>query len=150
MKKLIASVLFACVCVGFVLAKSPQPSNDPVVIDTLKQLEQDLGNAMVAVDVDKLSQMYADDFAAIGASGKIVTKESILSNFKSGKDKIESFEIGPMDVQVFGNVALVHAGVIETRRRDGKDISGQFVWMDILEKRDGKWVLVRSAGARVK
>jgi len=49
-----------------------------------------------------------------------------------------------------GDVAVVHGSVTEKRIRDGKDASGQFVWMDLLEKRDGKWVVVRSAGARVK
>ena len=60
------------------------------------------------------------------------------------------FELGPMDVQVFGNVAAAHGSVTEERIRDGKDTSGEFVWMDLLEKRGGKWVIVRSAGARVK
>jgi hypothetical protein len=52
--------------------------------------------------------------------------------------------------RVFGNVAVVHGSVTETRSRDGKDTSGEFVWMDLLEKRAGKWVVVRSAGARVQ
>jgi hypothetical protein len=55
-----------------------------------------------------------------------------------------------MDVQVFGNVAAAHGSVTEARSRDGKDTSGEFVWMDLLEKRGGKWAIVRSAGARVK
>jgi len=151
MKKLIAWVVFACVCVGLVLANSPEaPSKGPTVVDTLKQLEQDLGNAMVAVDIDKLNQIYADDFATIGSSGKMITKKDLLHDFESFHDKLESFENGPMDVQVFGNVAVVHGSVTEKRIRDGKDTSGEFVWMDLLEKRGGKWVIVRSAGAKVK
>ena len=151
MKKLIASVLFACVCVGLVLANSPEaPSKGPTVVDTLKQLERDLGDAMVAVDVDRVNQILADDWVSIGLSGKIYTKGNFLGDMKSGKDKLESFELGPMDVQVFGNVAAAHASVTEKRIRDGKDTSGEFVWMDLLEKRGGKWVIVRSAGARVK
>jgi ketosteroid isomerase-like protein len=151
MKKLIASVLFACVCVGLVLANSPEaPSKGRTVVDTLKQFERDLGDAMVAVDIDKLNQIFADDWESIGTSGKIYTKESVLRDLKSGKDKLESFELGPMDVQVFGNVAAAHGSVTEKRSRDGKDTSGEFVWMDLLEKRGGKWVIVRSAGARVK
>lgn len=126
------------------------PSRDPGVIDTVKQIEQDLGDAMVAVDMDKLNQILADDWKIIGSSGKVSTKESVLRDLQSGKHKLVSFENGPMDVQVFGNVAIVHAGVTEKRSDDGKDTSGQFVWMDLLEKRDGKWVIVRSAGARVK
>jgi hypothetical protein len=45
---------------------------------------------------------------------------------------------------------VVHGSVTEKRIRDGKDTSGQVVWMDLLEKREGKWVVVRSAGAKVK
>ena len=150
MKTLITPVLCACVCVGVVWAASPQPSKDPTVINALKELEQDMGDAMVHVDIDKLNQIYADDFATIGSSGKIITKKDLLTDFQSFHDKLESFESGPMDVQVFGNVAVVHGSVTEKRIRDGKDASGEFVWMDLLEKRAGKWVVVRSAGARVK
>jgi Domain of unknown function (DUF4440) len=85
-----------------------------------------------------------------GSSGKIVTKKDLLRDFESFHDKLESFENGPMDVQVFGNVAVVHGSVAEKRVRDGKDTSGAFVWMDLLEKRAGKWVVVRSAGATLR
>ena len=150
MKKLIAPALAICVCVGVVLAASPQPSKDPSVVNALKQLEQDMGDAMVRFDIDRLNQIYADDFASIGSDGRIITKKDLLRDFESFHDKLESFEIGPMDVQVFGNVAAVHGSVTEKRTRDGKDTSGEFVWMDLLENRAGKWVVVRSAGARVK
>jgi len=150
MKTLTALLLSTCGCIGAVLAGSPQPSTDPTVINAVKQLEQDMGDAMVRVDIDKLNQIYADDFATIGSSGKIITKKDLLRDFESFHDKLESFESGPMDVQVFGNVAVVHGGVSEKRIRDGKDTSGEFVWMDLLEKRAGKWVVVRSAGTRVK
>jgi hypothetical protein len=53
-----------------------------------------------------------------------------------------------MSVQVFDDVALAYGSVSEKRIRDGKDTSGEFVWMDILKKRAGKWVVVRSTGAR--
>jgi hypothetical protein len=52
-------------------------------------------------------------------------------------------------VQVFGDVAVAYGGVTVKRLRDGKDTSGGFVWMDLLKRRAGKWVVVRSAGARV-
>jgi ketosteroid isomerase-like protein len=133
-----------------VSADSPKAqSQDPTIVETMKQFAQDTGDAMVAGDVDKLNQIYADDWATVDSSGKIFTKESLLSNFKSGKHKLLSFEIGPMDVQVFGDVAIVQAGVTEKRLHDGKDISGQFVFMDLLKKRDGKWVIVRTLGAKV-
>jgi ketosteroid isomerase-like protein len=126
------------------------PASDPADADTIKQLEKEIGDAMVAVDIDKLNRIYADDFATVGSSGNVVTKENLLNDFKSFHDKLEWFELGPMDVQVFGTVAVACDSVKEKRMRDGKDTSGEFVWMDLLEKRAGKWVVVRSAGGRLK
>ena len=60
----------------------PVPSNDPAVIEAVKQVERDMGDAMVAVDIDKLNQIFADDWATIGiTSGKIITKEKRSTRF---------------------------------------------------------------------
>ncbi len=104
MKRLIACVLVAAACVGVASAGSAQTQwNDPAVVATLKQIEQDMGDAMVAVDIEKLNRIFADDWTSIGVSGNVVTKEKMLSNFKSGVHRLEAFELGPMDVQVKGN-----------------------------------------------
>jgi len=144
-------LLLACACLPPVSANASGvvPSNAANDVAAIKQISVDMGDAMIAGDIAKLDQIFADDWVTVG-SGKIVTKESVLSGFKSGGDKLEAYELGPIDVQVFGNVAVAHGGVSEKRRRDGKDTSGEFVWMDLLEKREGKWVVVKSAGDRVK
>jgi ketosteroid isomerase-like protein len=149
MNKLIAPILCLSAYVGLAFADVPQPSNDPAAVDAIKKLEVDMGDAMVRVDLDTLGRIYADDFATITSSGKIIKKQDVLHDFESFHDKLVSFETGPMDVQVFGDVAVVHGSVTEKRVRDGKDVSGEFVWMDLLKKRGGQWVVVRSAGARV-
>jgi ketosteroid isomerase-like protein len=150
MQKFVGAVLFTSLCAGLVLAQPLEaPSNDPAAVDAVKQVGQEMGNAMMASDIDKLNQIFADDWATVDSSGKIFTKESLLSDFKSGKHKLEWFENGPTDVQVFGDVAVAQGSVKEKRIQNGKDTSGQFLWMDLLKKRAGKWAVVRSAGARV-
>ena len=151
MNRLIGRVLVAVACVGLASAGSAQAQwNEPTVVGALKQIERDMGQAMVAVDLEKLNRIFADDWTSIGASGAVVTKVKMLSNFKSGAHRLEAFELGPMDVQVKGSVAVVHGSVAETRTRAGKDVGGEYVWMDLMEKRDGTWVVVRSAGAKVR
>jgi ketosteroid isomerase-like protein len=151
MKKLIGWMLVATACAGLASAGSAQTQwNDPAVVETLKQIERDMGQAMVAVDIAKLDRIFADNWTSIGTSGTVVTKDKVLSDFKSGVDRLEAFELGPMDVQVKGNVAVVHGSVIEKRTRAGKDVGGEYVWMDLMEKRDGTWVVARSAGAKVR
>jgi ketosteroid isomerase-like protein len=149
-----ALVCWASVSIGEAAAmgkgsKAPVPSKDLAAIEAVKQLEKDMGDAMVAVDIDKLNQIFADDWATVGGSGKVVTKEKILDDIRSGRDKLVAYALGPMDVQVFGDVAVAHGGVTEKRILDGKDVSGQSLWEDILRKRAGKWVVVRTAGASV-
>ena len=118
-------------------------------VDAIKQIGQDMGDAMVAGDVATLSQIFADDWAAVGSDGKVITKQTLLNDFKAFHDKLLWFENGPIDVQIFGNVAVACGNVKEKRTRDGKDTSGEFVYTDLLEKRGGRWVVVRSASARL-
>ncbi len=151
MKKLVGAVLFACVCVGLVLANpSEVGSKGASVADTLKQLEQDFGDAIKAVDANKLNQILADDWVNLGGGGRILTKEGFLRDLKSGNDKLESFELGPMDVKVLGNVAVVQGSATEKRTTGGQDSSGESVWMDVFVKSGDKWVIVRSHSAKVK
>ena len=151
MIRLIGRVLVAVACVGLASAGSAQAQwNDPAVVEALKQIEWDMGHAMVAVDLEKLNRIFADDWTSIGASGAVVTKEKMLRDSQSVHDRLEAFELGPMDVQVKGDVAVVHGSVTEKRTRGGKDVGGEYVWMDLMEKRNGTWVVVRTAGAKVR
>jgi ketosteroid isomerase-like protein len=132
-----------------VLADAPNAqSQDPAVVAAIKKFENDLGNAMVASNIEKINQAYADDWATLASSGEKFTKEGLLQDFKSGNHKLMAFENGPMNVQVLGDVALVQTSVTEKRIQDGKDISGQFVFMDLLKKRAGLWVIVRTLATR--
>src|SRR5262249_36980260 len=82
---------------------APAPTNDPTDVAAVRQIGQDMGDAMVAGDIEKLNEIFADDWATIDSSGKIFTKEPLLTDFKSFHDKLEWFENGAIDVQVFGN-----------------------------------------------
>jgi len=103
-----------------------------------------LGDAILNADMQKLDEIYADDFAMLGASGKIITKQYILQQIQSGKYKLVSYELGPIDVQVLGNVAIGHGAVTETRLVDGKTVHVELLDEDHFEKREGQWKLVRS------
>ena len=153
MKTVFGSILIACAGLGVAMADTPAPAaaaKGPGVSQSLKQLEQDWSDAIKAGDADKISEIVADDWVGLSYDGKIVTKKKILADLKAGKDKTDSIEMGPMDVKLLGNVAVVQGGDTEKSSMDGKDTSGKWVWMDVFVKRDGKWVAVRSQAAMVK
>jgi len=151
MKKLAGTILLLTACVSLVFAQDKMaPAKAPGTADSVKQLERDWLAAEKAGDADKLSQIIADDWIALGPDGSTINKQTFIADYKSGKSKVESFEIGPMTVKVMGNVAVVQGSDTEKSKTEGKDSSGKYVWMDVFEKRDGKWQAVRSQNAMVK
>jgi uncharacterized protein (TIGR02246 family) len=144
--KFVAAVLLVSACVGLAFAQSQAPpTQGPSAAEAVKQIEHDWVDAVKAGDADKVSEILADDWIGIGYDGTRETKKSHLAEMKSGTAKLESFEFGPMDVKVLGNVAVVQGSNTEkSTTTDGKDSSGKYAWMDVFVKRDGKWVIVRS------
>ena len=125
------------------------PYTDPATVESIVQFTKRTGDAMVAFDVDTLYKFYADDWVTVSSSGKVVTKTDLLNDFRSRKHQLVSFELGPMKVQVLGDVAMAQASVMEKRIQGGRDVSGEFAFMDLLKRRAGAWTIVRTLGARV-
>lgn len=153
MRKLALAVLLCSACFAPASAQTPAPAaQSPSVSQSLKQLEHDWADATKAADTAKLDEIIGDDWLALGygAEGAKQTKKAFIDSYKSGSSKVESFEFGPMDVKVLGNVAVVQGSDTEKSTTNGKDSSGKYVWMDVFVKRDGKWVAVRSQSAMVK
>jgi hypothetical protein len=100
--------------------------------------------------MDKLGTILADDWTGISPDGEKMTKKDYLDMYKSGKSKVESIDLGAMDVKIIGTVAIVQGTDKEKSTLDGKDSSGKYAWMDVFAKRDGKWVAIRSQTAKAK
>jgi ketosteroid isomerase-like protein len=155
MKKLVITLVSVLAFGGLAFAQAQTPpaatsGKAPSVSQTVKQLEHDWVDAAKAGDADKLSQILADDWVAISPDGTKETKASSLAALKSGASKLDSFDFGPMEVKVLGNVAVVQGSDTEKGTSKGKDSSGKYVWMDVFAKIDGKWQAVRSETAAVK
>jgi ketosteroid isomerase-like protein len=149
MNRILGVFLLLCACFSqsFGQGAKAAASGD---VEALKQLERDWSAAQKAGDADKLGQILADDWQGLGFDGVTTTKQKALSDVKSGTNKLESFEMGPMDVKIIGTVGIVQGSDTEKSSLKGKDTSGKWVWMDVFVKRDGKWQAVRSQSAMVK
>jgi ketosteroid isomerase-like protein len=116
----------------------------------LKQLEQDWIDAEKTGDSEKLGRIVADDWTGVDNDGRRQTKEQLIARIKSDRDKTESIELGPMEVKVLGDAAVVQGSDIEMGTTSGKQASVKIIWMDVFANRDGKWVCVRSQSARAQ
>ena len=148
-KTVLVLILLGCVSFDTALAQpSSASAQDSSVVDTIKQLEQEWADAMIAIDIPKLSQIVADDWIE-GYPGKTMTKAKFLDSVKSGKKKLETCDFGPRDVKVLGDVAVLQGSVTETRIADGQRSTIRVAYMDVWAKRGGKWVVVRSYATKL-
>ena len=147
MKRLVGAMFAMCIG-ALALADARIATEGQRTAETLKQLERDWADAEKAGDSEKIGRIVADDWTGVDNDGRKLTKEQLIAHIKSRKDKTASVELGPMDVKVLGDAAVVQGSDTEKGTANGEHTSVQIIWMDVFANRDGKWVCVRSQFAR--
>jgi len=90
----IATVLISLLAAVPSRAQSVTQSKDPTVIEAVKQVEQSMGKAMVDGDIEKLKEIYADDFASVGSDGKRTTKQNLVSDLNPSMTNATGMKMG--------------------------------------------------------
>ena len=148
MKRLVGVL---CLSIGaLALADTRSATESQRTTEALKQLEQSWVDAEKAGDSAAISRIIADDWNGFDNGGRKVTKEQLVARVKNRDFKADSIELGPMDVKVLGDAAVIQGSDIEKGAANGKATSVQVIWMDVFANRDGKWVCVRSQSARAQ
>lgn len=106
-------------------------------------------NAAIAGDADKVAAALDDGWVGIGPDGQKQTKAEYIADVKSGKSKLEKYDMGHLTVRTYGSVAIVTGSDTEKSSYAGRDTSGKFAWTDVFVKRDGKWKAVSSEITKV-
>jgi ketosteroid isomerase-like protein len=156
MKKLMAMALMIGLCSGAALlqaqtkaadAKAPAASSGAA--DEITKIENEWVAAVKAKNSAKLGEILADSWAGIGWDGKITDKATNLAEMKASGNSLETFEMGPMRVRLFGTTAIVTGSNTEKSTEAGKDTSGKYMWTDVFVKQNGKWRAVSSQSTKV-
>ena len=155
MKKLSVVVVlllaFSCLAYGQAKKQAPPaaPAKAPSAEQELIKLEKEWADAVVKGDVAALDRILADDFVSTDFEGTLWDKAKGLAVLKSGEDKASSAVVDDMKARVYGDAAVVigHATVKEIYK--GKDLSGQYRFIDTFVKRGGRWQCVASQGTKI-
>lgn len=138
--------LSACMVIAPAQTKSEPkaPSASSAIADELKQMENDWLAALKNRDDSKLGEILADSWVGQGWDGQVSDKKKALADLKAPANSLDTFEMGPIRVRVFGNTAVVTGSDVEKSAYKGKDTSGKYIWTDVFVKQDGKWRAVAS------
>lgn len=120
-----------------------QAANDE---QTLKQIEQELLNALLKNDAPVFERYVADAFIFTGPDGGVMNKTENIAALKSGDLKFESSKVDDMKVQLHGNTGIVTYQATDKGTYKGKDISGKNRWTDVFVKKGGDWQIVATQG----
>ncbi|MBN9381810.1 MAG: nuclear transport factor 2 family protein [Chitinophagaceae bacterium] len=115
-------------------------SND---VKTLEKLNEDWIHSYPTKDTATMSRIFADDFLLISPNGSRITKQDALTMTASPDQQIKSAKVDKVQVRLLGNnVALIMAEASFVAVDNGKDVPGRTNYMDVYEKRKGRWVAI--------
>lgn len=147
MKRIPASVLIMLAISLGIIGQTPNKA--------AAKLEQELRNlvrawddAYVRGDTATLDHLLANEFAFVGGPAKA----EYLASFKSRSADlvIESAVSSDLQVQVYGNSAVVTGVDTITGKNKGQAFVTKWLYMDVWIKRSGRWQCVKTYSSPVR
>ncbi len=93
-------------------------------------------------DTATLSRIFADDLVLVSPNGTHMSKRQIIANVASPGQQVRSSRVDKVEVRLLGNVGLVMAQASFVTVDNGKEVTGKTNYLDVYEKRNGKWVAI--------
>jgi uncharacterized protein (TIGR02246 family) len=116
----------------------------------IRDLEERINAAVVSGDLHVFEQLLADDFTHTNQSGIHRTRAQWLANHKPGQSPYTRYDVDDLKIRVYGDTAVVTARTTpKGQDSKGAPITGQYRYLRVWAKRDGKWRAVAFQGTRI-
>ena len=117
---------------------------------TFKKIEQEILDGILTSDAAALEKYLTGDYLGIGPDGVTQNKSEFMADVKSGTLKLESSTYSDMKVQVSDpDMAVVVYRSNDKGTYKGKDVTGEYRWLDVFVKRGGKWQIAIDQGTQI-
>jgi hypothetical protein len=113
------------------------------------QIEQELSQALIDNNSYAFEKHLSDAFVFFPPFGETLNKSQIIEMVKYNSLRMESSERTAYKIKVNGQTAVAAYRSNDVGFSKFVDISGQFEWIDLFEKRSGNWQLVYKRGASI-
>jgi ketosteroid isomerase-like protein len=156
------TILLGVSCLVVVSLASGQPSRpddgERRSEGEVRELEGQLARAVVRGDRAFFERVLADDFTHTSHSGAFKTRAQWLAEARASDraeakvaaTRYEAMEVDDLAVRVYGDTAVV-TGRTTPRGRNakGQPIAGQYRFLRVWVKRQGRWQAVAFQGTRI-
>ena len=151
MRRVIAAgtALLALLAVGL-----PQVAYAGTDEDELAKIEYDFASIQITKDpstIERVSAIMDDHFRFTDPTVRNLgaSKDQMLRAIRSDKVAIRSTEFQPFTIRVLGATAILEGTNSSVGTVAGKDVSGAFAWVDVFEKRQGRWIWLFSQSGKI-
>jgi ketosteroid isomerase-like protein len=145
----IAVPAVALVLLAFFLWRSLTMNTLDSSENEVAKMEREVGEAITRRDTAALDRLIADDFIATNPLGQVLTKNEAIAALNSPEYDLESLVNDEIQVRLFGDVALATALGTAKGRYRGQDASGQFRYLRVWVKRQGRWQAVAAQSTNI-
>ena len=114
------------------------------VVDEIKQMESDWGDAFERHDLAALDRFMADEYILTDPLGNVRNKAESLAAIKTSEVLFESTESDDVNVRIYGDTAVVTGRSTFKGRYKGWPLAGRYQYTDVLVNRGGSWLAVGS------
>lgn len=115
----------------------------------LARAAHDYDEAQVKSDKAALERLLADDYRLANSSGEVETKTQFIADQTAAGYRLDPFTVEEPYQRLMGDAALL-GGVATLKGTDGgKAYSVRLRFLDVWEKRAGRWQVVFTQATRV-
>jgi ketosteroid isomerase-like protein len=131
--------------------KSIQELLAPIsTVEEFTTIENNWNNAIFKKDAKALDLLYAKEYTYTDPEGKVYNKQQDISEATSPNYKsLAPSVINDINVNLYGNVAVVKGLYTVKATLNGKDISGTNRFVDVFVMRDGRWQCVSTQSSKL-
>lgn len=114
------------------------------------KLEEELRQAMLVSDIEKLNELIDDSLVFVAPDGSIVSKQMDLEVHKSGIQKMSQLFPSEQDIQIYNNCAIVTVKMELVGKHGDIDISGDYRYLRVWGKMENNYKILAGSVIRLQ
>jgi hypothetical protein len=105
-------------------------------------LEEELRQAMLSGNVDKLDKLISDSLVFTAPSGAVIGKQEDIESHRSGLMQFSRLEPSEQRVQNYGNFAVVAVKMAIDGTYNNEPVAGTFCYTRVWAESEGRWQVI--------
>jgi len=115
----------------------------------IEALESQWQQAIITNNFAIMNRLLADDYIGITSNGTVETKKQAVDQIRAGTLRITRLDLSDPHVRVYGDTAVVTSQADLVGTNGATDISGQYRYTRVYNRRLGRWEIVSFEASRM-